>query len=248
MKRRVSVELGFIVTLNLVARGIDTAFDFDDFLNSNVQTRKKAPVVSSIKAYFDKTCTAIENALDLWMKLSSVMLLSYVGDLGIVLPRSIEGPDLSYLIYDNAPKNTETAHACSRAISDIIGKKWASWHHGLSGLLYYPYPGSSGPNMPTPLITFNSAGESGLAPAHLCAAMLRLLPDLSRDRARPLLESLSEAFFTYFQVLKTNTVIAGVLCAPRTPRNGEEYHFAGKESSGMQRAGGLLIPTTGNFL
>jgi hypothetical protein len=167
--------------------------------------------------YIDKMCTAISEAIDVWMHNASIVTVTLVGTIGTVLPEATMGPELKPLILSNAPRATQKEQDYSLAIATAISDAWEIWAKGLTGILTYPPFGPPGPNIPAPLMTFTSEGETGLAPELLSEEIFRLLADPGALHARELFDSISQAFFINFQTFKTSSLIAGVIMTPPVP-------------------------------
>jgi hypothetical protein len=171
-----------------------------------------------LAAYVEGICGAICSAIDNWMKLSSVAGLLIMGPTGQLPPGSVLGPPLMPLIFASAPKNSSQETKYSQAIASALGQGWQMWQAGLTGVLMYPafaaFPGPMAPptpNVPVPLITLASAGESALSPAVLKDQMMANLGDSKAQHAGDLFDALSKAFSTCFQTFKASTMVQNVL-------------------------------------
>ncbi len=225
--------------------------------------------------YIDGICAAICDAFNAWMHSASIVSVTLAGTIGTVRPQATVGPQLEPLIVPAAPRATSQEQKYSLAIAGALSDSWQEWQRGLSGILTYPPFGPPGPNIPAPLITFSSAGEANLAPEHLCDEMARRLDDPGALHARDLFASIAQAFFTHFQIFKTNSLITGVIMTPPVPpppvppiAQAPEAGAAAPEepnpNAGQPQAqaetdlqapepepepipGGIVIPTPGNF-
>jgi len=168
--------------------------------------------------YIEGICGAICDGIDKWMKMASIAGVIINGPVGILLPGCVIGPPLMPLILANAPKNSPQETRYSIAIASAIGTLWMPWHMGLMGMLMYPpfaaFPGPMAPptpNIPIPLITFVSPGESGLSAASLKSLMAAYLADPIALHALDLFDSISVAFNAVFQIFKASTIVQNVL-------------------------------------
>jgi len=167
--------------------------------------------------FIESTCAAICDGIDKWMKLVTVSNVVINGPIGTLIPGCVLGPPLSPLILATAPKNTPQELKYSNAIANAFGSLWQPWHMGLSGILSYPtfaaFPGPMAPptpNVPIPLITFTSAGETGLSPGSLKSMMEANLAEPDALHSSDLFDAISQAFNTVFQLFKTSTLIQNV--------------------------------------
>lgn len=169
--------------------------------------------------YIDGICGAICDGIDKWMKLTTISGVMINGPVGILMPGMVVGPPLMPLIFATAPKSTLQEIKYSNAISNAFGTLWQPWHLGLSGMIMYPptfalFPGPfhpPTPNIPLPLITLPSPGESGLSPNTLKATMEANLGDPTAYHASALFDSIAKAFFAVFQIFKVSTLVQNVL-------------------------------------
>lgn len=169
--------------------------------------------------FIEGVCGAICDAIDKWMKLTTISGVIINGPVGILTPGGVKGPPLAPLIMASAPKEKPQELKYSQAIANALGNLWQIWHLGLSGTIMYPptfaacpspvHPPT--PNLPLPLIALSSPGESGLSPATLKSTMESNLGDPQALHAAALFEAISKAFNTVFQIFKASTLIQNVL-------------------------------------
>jgi hypothetical protein len=226
------------------------------------QYHNQAALVRNCECFIDGICAAIRDAIDTWMHSASIVTVTLTGTTGTVLPEATIGPQLKPLILATAPQATDQEKKYSEAIATAVSNNWQLWQTGLSGILTYPPFGPPGPNIPTPLITFTSAGEANLAPEHLTADMAKSLDDDSALRAMELFDSVAQAFHAHFQIFKTSTMITGVFMTPPVPPRPEEPELEPEEAAESAEPaeyeieapervplpGGIVIPTPGNFV
>jgi hypothetical protein len=168
--------------------------------------------------YIDGICGAVCDGIDKWMKMTMIAGVVINGPVGMLLPGGVIGPPLMPLILATAPKNTPQELKYSNAIANAFGILWMPWQVGLMGMLSYPafaaFPGPMAPpmpNIPVPLITFSSPGESGLSPGSLKSLMYANLADPQALHAIDLFDSIATAFSTVFQIFKASTLVQNVL-------------------------------------
>lgn len=169
--------------------------------------------------FIEGICGAICEAIDKWMKLTTITGVIINGPVGMVTPGAVKGPPLTPLIMASAPKERPQELKYSQAIATAFGNLWQSWHLGCSGTLMYPptfaacpspvHPPT--PNLPLPLIALSSPGESGLSPNTLKSTMESNLGDAKALHAKELFEAIAKAFNTVFQIFKASTLIQNVL-------------------------------------
>jgi hypothetical protein len=171
-----------------------------------------------LEKFIDGICGAICDAIDKWMKMTMFTTVIINGPVGNLLPGGVQGPPLGPLILATAPKSTPQEMKYSNAIANALGMLWQPWHMGLMGMLSYPpfaaFPGPMAPptpNIPVPLITFSSPGESGLSPSTLKSTMEGNLGDPKALHASDLFDAISKAFNTVFQTFKASTIVQNVL-------------------------------------
>lgn len=215
-------------------------------------------LVRNCECFIDTICAAIQDAIDTWMHSASIVTVTLTGTTGTVLPEATIGPQLKPLILATAPQATDQEKKYSEAIATAVSNNWQLWQTGLSGILTYPPFGPPGPNIPTPLVTFTSAGEANLTPEHLTADMAKSLDDDCALHAMELFDSVAQAFHAHFQIFKTNTMITGVIMTPPAPPRPEDpkgvtesAESAEDEIEAPEREplpGGIVIPTPGNFV
>jgi hypothetical protein len=196
--------------------------------------------------YIDGICGAICDGIDKWMKMTMVAGVVINGPVGLLLPGGVIGPPLMPLIFATAPKNTPQEIKYSNAIANAFGTLWMPWHMGLTGMLSYPafaaFPGPMAPpmpNIPVPLITFSSPGESGLSPSNLKSLMSANLADPQALHAIDLFDSIATAFSTVFQIFKASTLVQNVLGMGPIPTFAPPFVPVGPV------LGGTVIPTPG---
>ncbi len=197
-------------------------------------------------AYIGGICGAICDGIDKWMKMTMVAGAIINGPVGVVFPGTVNGPPLMPLIFATAPKNTPQELKYSMAISSAFGTLWMPWHLGLTGMLMYPafaaFPGPMAapmPNVPVPLITFSSPGESGLSPNTLKSMMQANLADPTALHAVDLFDAIAMAFTSVFQVFKASTLVQNVLGMGPVPSFAPPFVPVGPV------VGGTVIPTPG---
>jgi hypothetical protein len=196
--------------------------------------------------YIDGICGAIGDGIDKWMKMTMIAGALINGPVGMVLPGCVNGPPLMPLIFATAPKGTPQEIKYSQAISNAFGTMWLPWHLGLTGMLSYPafaaFPGPMAPpmpNIPVPLITFASPGESGLSPASLKNLMTANLADPTANHAVDLFDSIAMAFAAVFPIFKASTMVMNVLGMGPIPTFAPPFVPVGPV------LGGTVIPTPG---
>ena len=172
----------------------------------------------ALEKFIDGICGALCQAIDTWMKTTTITGVLINGPVGMLVPGGVIGPPLTPLILAGAPNGTPQEFKFSGAIAMAIGTLWQPWQLGLSGTLMYPafaaFPGPIAPpmpNVPMPLIAFASPGEAGLSPAVLKATMEANLADPKALHASDLFDAISKAFNTTFQTFKASTLIQNVL-------------------------------------
>ena len=197
----------------------------------------------SMANYIDGVCAAICSAISRWMQMASVASATINGPVGMLSPGGVTGPGLAPLIRAKAPQKTGMETEYSDAIAKAVGDAWAAWQKGLTGVLSYPSFASAPnpaapptPNIPAPLISFGSAGESALAPSALSRAMAAAMT-ADGQHAGALFDVLARAFHSHFQTFKTVTLVTGVIAAGPV----------GGIPSGPVVSGGV-IPSPGNFV
>lgn len=173
----------------------------------------------AFEKFIEGICGAICDAIDKWMKLTTITGVIINGPVGTVTPGAVKGPPLAPLIMTAAPKETPQELKYSQAIANAFGNLWQSWHLGLSGTLMYPptfgacpspvHPPT--PNLPLPLIALSSPGENGLSPDSLKSTMEKNLGDEDALHAEELFESIAKAFNSVFQIFKASTMVQNVL-------------------------------------
>lgn len=173
----------------------------------------------AFEKFIEGICGAICDAIHKWMKLTTITGVIINGPVGIITPGAVKGPPLGPLILASAPQETSQQLKYSQAIANAIGNLWQNWHLGLSGTIMYPptfaacpapvHPPT--PNLPQPLITLSSSGESALSPKNLKSTMEDNLGDDEALHAEELFDSIAKAFNTVFQIFKASTLVQNVL-------------------------------------
>jgi len=196
--------------------------------------------------FIDGICGAISEAIDKWMKMATIAGVIINGPVGMMLPGNVAGPPLTPLILSKAPKKTPQESRYSNAIATALGTFWMPWHMGLMGTLMYPsfaaFPGPVAPptpNIPMPLITFSSPGESGLSPGSLKGAMMGILGDPKALHASNLFDAITKAFSVVFQTFKASTMVQNVLGTGPIPTFAPPFVPVGPV------LGGTVIPKPG---
>ncbi len=212
----------------------------------HVQTQKE--VGKGFADYLDKISGAICDAIDKWMKLTSIAGMVINGPVGMVLPGNVVGPPLMPFILASAPVETVQLMKYSKAIAQVISNGWQQWQMGLTGQLMYPafaaFPGPMAPptpNVPMPLIAFSSPGEAMLSPAALKGQMVAALGDAKALHHQELFEAVAQAFNTTFTLFKATTLVQNVLGTGPIPTFAPPFVPVGPV------VGGTSIPTPGVF-
>ncbi|MBC2695181.1 MAG: hypothetical protein HF982_07895 [Desulfobacteraceae bacterium] len=205
-----------------------------------------ATVGEQLADYIDGISGAICDGIDNWMKMTMIASVIINGPTGMLLPGGVVGPPLMPLILASAPMSTPQEIKYSNAIAGALGTLWQSWHMGLMGTLMYPafavFPGPMAPptpNIPIPLVTFSSPGESGLSPGTLKSTMDANLADPEALHASDLFDAIANAFNTVFQIFKTSTLVQNVLGMGPIPSFAPPVVPAGPVVAGS------VIPTPG---
>jgi len=199
--------------------------------------------------YLEGISGAICDAIDKWMKMTSVAGLLINGPVGQVLPGGVMGPPLMPFILASAPMNTPMETKYSQAIAQAISQQWQLWQVGLTGMLMYPsfaaFPGPMAPptpNVPLPLVALSSAGEAGLSANMLQSLMMAYLGDPQAQHAADLFDALAKAFNTCFQTFKTATMVQNVLGTGPIPTFAPPFVPVGPVVAGMAvPAPGVLV-------
>lgn len=175
-------------------------------------------ISDKLEAYIDGVSKGICGGIDNWMKMTMITTVIINGPVGMLTPGGVVGPPLGPLILAGAPMATPMEIKYTNAIANAFGTAWQSWSAGLMGQLMYPafaaFPGPMAPpmpNVPVPLITLSSPGESMLSPSTLAKAMEANLGDPEAAHAEILFECLAKAFGTVFQTFKASTMVTGVM-------------------------------------
>jgi len=168
--------------------------------------------------FIEGVCGAVSSAIGQWMSAASIVGVNIVGPVGILHPGCVVGPPLMPLILSSAPKATPMELKFSMAVANAIGTMWLPWHTGLTGMCMYPafaaVPAPVAPpmpNVPMPLVTYNSPGEAGLSPSTLKSLMEANLADPTALHASDLFDAISKAFGTVFQLFKATTLVKNVI-------------------------------------
>lgn len=209
---------------------------------NHYHTEASRIVGRAMERFIDNICAAITDAIDKWMHMASVVSVTINGPIGMLLPGGVTGPLLKPFILAKAPRGTELEAEYSNAIAEAVSNGWLRWQMGLSGVLNYPSFAAAPmptapptPNVPAPLITFGSSGESALSPLALKNGMGAAMTQ-DGQHAGTLFESVANAFYRHFQTFKISTMVTKVIgtgpvatspCGPVT--------------------GGMVIPSPGNF-
>ena len=191
--------------------------------------------------YIDGICGAICDGIDKWMKMTAITGVMINGPTGTLMPACVVGPPLMPLILATAPKSSLQEMKYSTAISNAFGTLWQPWQMGLTGTLMYPptfavcpspvHPPT--PNIPLPLITLSSPGESGLSPTSLQGTMVANLADPMALHASDLFDAIAKAFNTVFQIFKASTLIQNVLGIGPVPTFAPPFVPAGPVLGGV---------------
>jgi len=210
----------------------------------HVQTQKE--IGKGFADFIDKISGAICDAIDKWMKLTSIAGMVITGPVGMVLPGNVVGPPLMPFILASAPVNTPQLMKYSNAVAQAISTAWQTWQIGLMGQLMYPpfaaFPGPMAPPtpcVPMPLISFSSPGESMLSPATLKAQMIANLGDPEALHHQELFEAVAQAFNTTFTLFKATTLVQNVLGTGPIPTFAPPFVPVGPV------VGGTSVPTPG---
>jgi len=210
----------------------------------HVQTQSE--IGKGFADYIDGISAAICDAIDKWMKLTSIAGMVINGPVGMVLPGNVVGPPLMPFILAAAPVETAQLMKYSKAIAQVISSGWQQWQMGLTGQLMYPafaaFPGPVAPptpNVPMPLIALSSPGEAMLAPAALRSQMVAALGDPEALHHKELFEAVAQAFNTTFTLFKATTLVQNVLGTGPIPTFAPPFVPVGPV------VGGTSIPTPG---
>jgi len=196
--------------------------------------------------FIDKISGALCDAIDKWMKLTSVAGMVINGPVGMVLPGNVVGPPLMPFILASAPMNTAQLMKYSKAIAQVVSTAWQQWQMGLMGQLMYPafaaFPGPMAPPtpcVPMPLIAFSSPGEAMLSPAALKSQMIAALADPDALHHKELFDAVAQAFNTTFTLFKATTMVQNVLGTGPIPTFAPPFVPVGPV------VGGTSVPTPG---
>ena len=194
----------------------------------------------ALEKFIDGICGAICQAIDTWMKTTTITGVLINGPVGMLVPGGVIGPPLTPLILAGAPNGTPQEFKYSGAIAMAVGTLWQPWQLGLSGTLMYPafavFPGPFAPpmpNVPMPLIAFASPGEAGLSPVVLKAMMEANLADPKALHASDLFDAIAKAFNTAFLTFKASTLIQNVLGTGPIPTFAPPFVPAGPVLGGI---------------
>jgi hypothetical protein len=173
---------------------------------------------AKFEAYIDGICDGICGGIDQWLKAATIAGVVINGPAGMLPPGGVIGPPLGPLILAGAPMTTPQESKYSMAIANAMQAAWMAWSSGLTGMLMYPpfaaCPAPVAPptpNVPAPLVTLSSAGESLLAPSPLAANMNAMLGDPAALHATELFDSIANAFAVVFVVFKASTLVQNVI-------------------------------------
>jgi len=203
-------------------------------------------VGKAFEKYIEGMSEGISSGIGKWMKMATIAGVVINGPVGTLTPGCVQGPPLMPLILAGAPKSTAQELKYSKAIATTFGTLWQPWHMGLAGTLMYPafavFPGPMAPptpNVPLPLASLASPGETGLSPSSLKKMMEANLADPKALHASALFDAISKAFNTVFQTFKTTTLIQNVLGTGAIPT------FAPPVAPAGPVVGGTVIPKPG---
>ncbi len=198
--------------------------------------------------YIEGICGATCDAIDKWMKATSIATVIINGPVGVLTPGGVVGPPLTPLIMAGAPKKTAAETKYSTAIANAVGSSWQAWQTGLTGMLQYPaFAAFAGPvapptpNVPVPLISLSSPGESMLAPAALKGLMVANLGDPDAAHSAELFDAFSKAFNSVFSIFKSSTLVQNVMGMGPIPTFAPPFVPVGPV------VGGSVIPKPGVF-
>ncbi len=210
----------------------------------HVETQKE--IGKGFADFIEKICGALCDAIDKWMKLTSIAGMVITGPVGVVAPGNVVGPPLMPFILASAPVNTPQLMKYSKAIAQVVSTAWQQWQMGLAGQLMYPafaaFPGPMAPPMPCvpmPLIAFSSPGEAMLSPATLKAQMIANLGDAEALHHKELFDAVAQAFNTTFTLFKATTMVQNVLGTGPIPTFAPPFVPVGPV------VGGTSVPTPG---
>lgn len=200
-------------------------------------------------AYIEGISGAICDAIDKWMKMTSVAGMLINGPVGLVLPGGVMGPTLLPFILSSAPVKTPQEVRYSQAIAIAISQGWQMWQLGLMGMLMYPsfaaFPGPMAPptpNVPLPLVALSSPGEAGLSASMLKTVMMSYLGDPTAQHAQDLFDAIAKAFNTCFQTFKASTMVQNVMGTGPIPTFAPPFVPVGPVVAGMALpAPGVLV-------
>lgn len=199
--------------------------------------------------YVEGIMGAISDAIDKWMKMTSIAGMLINGPVGQILPGGVAGPPLMPFILASAPMTTPQEIKYSQAIATTVSQQWQLWQTALMGTLMYPafaaFPGPMAPptpNVPVPLITLTSAGEAGLSPGALKGLMTANFADPGAQHAVDLFDAVAQAVNTCFQAFKAATLVQNVLGTGPIPTFAPPFVPVGPVVAGT------AIPTPGVFV
>lgn len=203
----------------------------------------------TFETFIQGICGSICTAVSYWMGQAAIAGIQINGPAGEILPGNVIGPDITGMIYANAPLATAQEKKYSSAVARAIGPNWRTWHSGLCGVLQYPvfaaFPGPAAPptpNVPVPVAALASAGEAGLAPGPLQNKMMSNLGEPDALHASDLFDCIAKAFSTVFQTFKTSTLVMNVQGTGSVPA------FAPPAVPAGPVVGGTSVPAPGVFI
>lgn len=170
--------------------------------------------------YIDGICKAISGGISMWLPMTVVNVSPIIAITGMLTPGGVVGPPLMPLILaSGAPMSTPMEIKYSTAIANAVGTGWQMWHSTLLGTVMFSpdfavFPGPfhpPTPNIPMPIITLSSPGESMLSPSALGGAMMANLGDPKALHAKELFDSVAGAFDTAFLAFKAATLLNNVM-------------------------------------
>lgn len=198
--------------------------------------------------YIDGICGAICSGIGMWMIMAKFSSVQVAAVSAIGAPGCLSGPELKPLILPSAPMMTSQEQKYSKAIAAAFNDGWKTWQDGITipGLPFYPafaaFPGPQAPpmpNIPMPLITLPSTGETGLSPMTLKKSMEDNLADKDALHASQLFDAISQAFAMVFIIFKTTTMVMNLLGKGPIPTFAPPFVPVGPV------VGGDVLPTPG---
>lgn len=203
--------------------------------------------------FIDGTCDAICNAIQLWMLQAiinaRVMAVCCIGQPGCVTAAPIMGNIKMFSMAAGLVKPQQMKY--TNAVATAFSNAWQQWQSGLMipGLPWYPafaaFPGPMAPpmpNVPMPLITMPSSGETALVPSTLSRSMKSALADPTALHHEALFDAISQAFAIVFIMFKIQTQVSLVMGMGPIPSFAPPYVPVGPV------VGGSTLPTPGHFM